>query len=473
MADQIYTAALDYSQYNTGIDAMDQKTNQFKGSFERTMDQGVRRQTKAATEDAGGSTLKFAVRMEVLARTARLSFNIVRDSMRAYGETSEFARREVTSLGAAFAGVQAGLGRDWFNVLNNSELFSNGGAMLKGLESFRQRAVDTLAEVMTGAPSGSATRARDQELAGEHYQKMVAAEVKSVELERSLNLSLAQVVDQKDRAAVLAAKEAAAAEVLRQRTEAVGKLEDLRAERRAELVDLANREYTAVTGRALREKMAAEEESSRQSQFQVRQAEIDRIRAEGRLGEADSAQRQLDQQQRSWQIQHQELTDLEKSAALKANFERSAAQELEARRNIADQAKDAAAASFLAAKQTDAFTKDAAGILGQRLAMEKELETLRRQGASDEQLRTVELLQRSELEALTLEAARSGVKNPKAARLDAGLSGFLSQTFGGGSSANEARTIATNTAKLNKQVDQLTDQLRRISDKLDGVGSLR
>ena len=498
MADQIYTADLDTRAYEKGLAGLVDRarkagtdlqtvfakvdaraatagrelgTRDSGGSltvFGKLQKEGAE-EAKRATESSSESTLKHALRFGILMKAGKMAWGVARDAMDAYGQTSAFAKGEVDSLMNVFGKFQASMGQDL--VAGIGGIFgpwaTNPNTWKNAWESTQRGLVD----LMSGSGAYDQARAAEQKQAALAAEN--AAQLKSLETEKTIRATMAGIVSDKSAAADFTRAEAVAAQQLRERYTEIDKLEGLRAGRKAELQALAREEYDRAAAAALQRRVEAEAEAGQALAFQRDQARADTLRANGRDAEAEAASRRLELERRTVEVLHGQGSEADKAATLAAERVRSAALEAKAQQDVRDAVRDAAQAALLGAKQSSPFYQQAAELAGKRLDAERQLEQLRRQGASEDQLRTVGLLQDQELAALPLEAARSGVKLPRSQRVAAGFSGFAGQVVGGGGGQDYGRSISDNVSKLNKQVGTISEQLRRLNDNLQGVGTLQ
>ena len=295
MADQIYTADLDTRAYEKGLAGLVDRarkagtdlqtvfakvdaraatagrelgTRDSGGSltvFGKQQKEGAE-EAKRATESSSESTLKHALRFGILMKAGKMAWGVARDAMDAYGQTSAFAKGEVDSLMNVFGKFQASMGQDL--VAGIGGIFgpwaTNPNTWKNAWESTQRGLVD----LMSGSGAYDQARAAEQKQAALAAEN--AAQLKSLETEKTIRATMAGIVSDKSAAADFTRAEAVAAQQLRERYTEIDKLEGLRAGRKAELQALAREEYdraaaAALQGHAGRLQPFAEEDRQRRT----------------------------------------------------------------------------------------------------------------------------------------------------------------------------------------------------------------
>lgn len=409
------------------------------------------------TEKAGSSTLGAALKFGVLAFAAKKAWQVGKDAMQAYAATSAYAAAEVGSLSGMLGKLQESFGRNLTAGISGLLGGTNGGSLAGLYDS----AVKGYTDLFGGA--GTYDKVRAQEDAAAKVAAENAAELKSLDVEKQIGQAISGIVDDRDKAAVLAQAEAKAGEQLRERMAAIEKLEGLRAARKVELTALAVKERDAMVADAIRRQREAQNEADDAARFDALQARAEAVRAAGDEGRGEQLARQADLERSLYQIRRSSASEDVKRARVAAEVEKSAAMELKYRTDVNTQAKEEATASFLSAKQASNLTKTGAELAAKQLAAEKQVEDLRRKGASEGQIRMLQLLQGQELSASALSLARDGIKLPDAARLGQGEGSFLGQVAG------PSDQFSRLEAKASERAKKYLDEMRQIRAGLDRV----
>ena len=486
-------------------------TDQSLTVFGRSQAAGVTAAGQVAKESEGvlGRSMANLVRVGVIGFALKKAWHLAVGNVEEYAKINEDARVDLSKMTGAVTEFQQAIGRDTAASAGifQKSLGNEISKSLSGINKVREAVVDLLADTAAVVASpftgddvgyGNSAAARRAQKESEALQAQFKEAQRINELRRVGQLNqLRARQDAGEEVGVDIARMEAAQRLADARKE-INKVEGVGADERRELLKLAEQEAAATVHAAevnlakRREQQAQEQRAERQraeqeavrqhmdaahrndeARFAAQRANADTLLARGREAEGNAAGRRLELDRELYAIRQSEVDADVKRMQSEAVLAKYAAEEDQVKRQTAESVRDAAQAALLGAKQSTPFYQKAAELAGRRLEQEKQLDELRRRGASEDQLRTVGLLQDQELAALALEAARSGVKLPRSGRVAAGFSGFAGQVVGGGGGQDYSKTISDNVGKLNKQVTTITDQLRRLNDTLQGVGTLQ